>query len=128
MVMSARLAIVETALEEIMTRLSDVPPGERHAELSARAERLDRVLDAWLLEEPTEPRRREVVNEVLDLAVEVTRFHVEETGGGYRSGTVVAAGARASETAPTDSLWRETRSAGEPAAKATKKPKRRRAG
>jgi hypothetical protein len=127
MVLSARLSIVETALEEIMTRLGDVPSSDRATELGARAERLDRVLDAWLLEEPSEDRRREIVSEVLDLAVEVTRFHLEETGGGRRSGTVVAAAPHraVSDAVPAESLWRETRAGATPPASARAPTERR---
>jgi hypothetical protein len=98
-VVSARLSIVETALEEIMTRLSELSPSDAAQGLSARAERLDRVLDAWLLEAPTEERRREVVKEVLDLAVDVTQFHRSEMDGAER--------AEVSERpVPADSEWR----------------------
>jgi hypothetical protein len=98
--LSARLSIVETALEEIMTRLEDVRPTEAAQALAARAERLDRALDAWLLEPPTEQRRSEIVKEVLDLAVEVTRLHHAEATEAPR----VAASEPA---APLESLWRQ---------------------
>jgi hypothetical protein len=108
---SAQLSIVETALEEILAKLAELPPGDVASELAARAARLDRALDAWLLAAPTEERRREVVNEVLDLAVAVTRHHAV-IDAEERSKPALGTLAPSDHPVPVESDWRVVR--GEP--------------
>jgi hypothetical protein len=96
--LSLRLGIVESALEEAMALLEELPVSEVTKALAARAVDLDLELTDWQWEPPGEERRREMVTSAMNLVVEVMAVR-RARGGATAAGEPVVVRTSDSERA-----------------------------
>jgi hypothetical protein len=75
---STRINIVRQALDDILERLSELPPSGKLQELKTKASSYDRLVRLWETRPPTEAERSVMLKSVLDLNVEVIAAGKEE--------------------------------------------------
>ena len=76
---STRLDIVRTALDDIVTRLSEAKLSEEVRGLRRRAARYERLAHDWETKPPSEDERALVMREVLELNMAVIKLGQSDT-------------------------------------------------